>query len=68
VPLIAFSQLLLTVGIACLLSSLGVYIRDIKHIMALALSAWMYATPIVIRPVNYLKNFNFYSGSIQWPA
>lgn len=47
VPLIAVSQVLLTFGIACLLSSLGVYIRDIKHIMALALSAWMYATPIV---------------------
>lgn len=47
IPLITLSQILLTAGIAWTLSSLGVYIRDMKHIMALMLSAWMYATPIV---------------------
>jgi lipopolysaccharide transport system permease protein len=47
IPLIAFSQFLLTSGISWLVGSLSVYIRDIRHVMALALSAWMYATPIV---------------------
>ncbi len=46
-PLIVVSQILFTGGLSCLLASLGVYIRDIRHLMALALSAWMYATPIV---------------------
>lgn len=46
-PLIAFSQFLLTAGISWLVGSLSVYIRDIRHMMALGLSAWMYATPIV---------------------
>lgn len=47
VPVIAISQVLLTAGLTWLIASLSVYIRDIRHIMALGLSAWMYATPIV---------------------
>lgn len=47
IPIIAFSQFLLTSGISWLVGSLSVYIRDIRHVMALGLSAWMYATPIV---------------------
>lgn len=46
-PLIALSQFLLTAGLSWIVGSLSVYIRDIRHIMALALSAGMYATPIV---------------------
>ena len=46
-PMIVLSQLLLTAGISWVIGSLSVYIRDIRHIMALALSAWMYATPVV---------------------
>lgn len=46
-PLIIASQIMLTAGISWLVGSLSVYIRDIRHLMALALSAWMYGTPIV---------------------
>lgn len=47
IPVIALSQILLTAGLTWFIASLSVYIRDIRHIMALGLSAWMYATPIV---------------------
>lgn len=47
IPLISASLLLLTCGISWFLASLGVYVRDTRHFMSLALSAWMYATPIV---------------------
>jgi lipopolysaccharide transport system permease protein len=46
-PMIILSQILLTAGISWLVASLSVYIRDIRHLMALGLSAWMYGTPIV---------------------
>lgn len=46
-PLIVCSQFLLSTGFAWFVGSLSVYIRDIKHMMALCLAAWMYATPIV---------------------
>lgn len=46
-PLIITSQILLTAGISWFVASLSVYIRDIRHLMALGLSAWMYGTPIV---------------------
>ena len=58
-PLIALSQVLLTAGIAWVLASLGVYIRDIKHMMALLLSAWMYATPIVYPATKLPQEFQF---------
>jgi len=46
-PLIITSQVLLTAGISWFVASLSVYVRDIRHLMALGLSAWMYGTPIV---------------------
>jgi lipopolysaccharide transport system permease protein len=59
VPLILFSQCLFTAGLSWLLSSLGVYIRDIRHIMSLALSVWMYMTPIVYPPTALPAEFKF---------
>ena len=47
VPLILFSHFIFTLGLSWLLASLGVFIRDSRHMVALVLSAWMYATPIV---------------------
>jgi lipopolysaccharide transport system permease protein len=46
-PLIMLSQVLFTLGLSWLLSSVGVFVRDFRHFMALGLSAWMYTTPIV---------------------
>jgi len=58
-PLVCVSQLMLTTGICWFLASLGVYIRDIRHMMALALAAWMYATPIVYPATSLPANFQF---------
>ncbi len=46
-PLILLSQCLLMVGCSWFLGSLGVYLQDLRHMMSLMLSIWMYATPIV---------------------
>jgi lipopolysaccharide transport system permease protein len=47
VPLLALPLFCITAGISWLLASLGVYVRDTKHVVALALQAGMYATPIL---------------------
>lgn len=49
-PLVAFEQLLLTVGICLLVSSFYVYLRDLEHIMNLVMMVWFYLTPIVYPP------------------
>lgn len=46
-PFIMASQLIFTIGFSWLLAAVGVYVRDLRHIMSLVLSAWMYTTPIV---------------------
>ncbi len=58
-PLIIVSQILLTAGLAWFVASLSVYIRDISHVMALFLSAWMYATPIVYPATALPKKLEF---------
>lgn len=55
-PVILFSQLLFTLGLSWFLCALGVYIRDLQHMIALALSAWMYATPIVYPASKFPAN------------
>ena len=46
-PLLLIPQLMLTLGAAWWLSSLGVFIRDITQGIGLVLMAWMYLTPII---------------------
>ena len=46
IPTIAV-QLVLTVGLALLLSSLSVHFRDIRDLLANALTLWLFATPII---------------------
>ncbi|HEY9712546.1 MAG TPA: ABC transporter permease, partial [Chroococcales cyanobacterium] len=58
-PLIVATQLVFMAGLSCLLASLGVYIRDFRHVMALALSAWMYGTPIVYPASALPANLQF---------
>ncbi|HEY9778137.1 MAG TPA: ABC transporter permease [Planktothrix sp.] len=58
-PLILVSQVLFVSGLSWWLASLGVYIRDFRHVMTLALSAWMYATPIVYPPTALPANLQF---------
>jgi ABC-type polysaccharide/polyol phosphate export permease len=40
-------QLVLTVGLALLLSSLSVHFRDIRDLLSHALTLWLFATPII---------------------
>jgi lipopolysaccharide transport system permease protein len=40
-------QLVLTVGLALLLSSLSVHFRDIRDLLGNALTLWLFATPII---------------------
>jgi lipopolysaccharide transport system permease protein len=58
-PLVLFSQILFTAGLAWLLSSLGVFVRDLGHAISLGLSVWMYATPIVYPATSLPDNFKF---------
>lgn len=46
-PVVLIPQLLLTVGGAWLIASLGVFLRDIAQGISLLLTAWMYLTPII---------------------
>lgn len=46
-PLIAFSLIAFASGVSWFLAALGVFIKDTKHIVSLALQAGMYATPIL---------------------
>jgi lipopolysaccharide transport system permease protein len=46
-PLLLVPQMLLAIGAAWLLASLGVFLRDIVQGVSLVLMAWMYVTPII---------------------
>ena len=46
-PLALLVQLVLLVGLALLMSSANVYMRDVQHLLELALLAWFWMTPIV---------------------
>ncbi|HLA12150.1 MAG TPA: ABC transporter permease [Pyrinomonadaceae bacterium] len=47
IPLLLVPQLMVTLGAAWLVSSLGVFLRDIAQGLNLFLTAWMYLTPII---------------------
>ena len=46
-PLALFDLILLAAGLALLLSAANVYLRDIQHLVELALLPWFFLTPIV---------------------
>ena len=46
-PLVVATQLLLTVGLALIVSSLTVHFRDLKDVLANLLTFWFFATPII---------------------
>ncbi len=58
-PLLLVPQLLMTIGLGWLMTSLGVFIRDMAQINQLALQACMYLTPILY-PENLIPpNFRW---------
>ena len=46
-PVLLVPQLLLTLGGAWLVASLGVFVRDTAQVLGLLLMAWMYLSPII---------------------
>lgn len=46
-PLIVLTQLLLTVGLALIVSALTVHFRDLKDLLANLMTLWFFATPII---------------------
>jgi lipopolysaccharide transport system permease protein len=46
-PLVWFTQLLLTTGLGYLTAGLTVFLRDIPQTLGVALNIWMYLTPII---------------------
>jgi ABC-type polysaccharide/polyol phosphate export permease len=46
-PLIVLIQLILTLGLALLLSALSVHFRDIRDLLANVMTLWFFATPII---------------------
>lgn len=63
-PLLLIPQVMLTIGLGWLMASLGVFIRDMPQFNQLALSAWMYLTPIfypeeiIPKKYQWLANLN----------
>lgn len=58
-PLLMSLQLLLTIGLSWFISSLGVFIKDISHIMGLVLLAWMFLTPVMYPESMVPERFKF---------
>src|SRR5918996_5977210 len=46
-PVIVFVQLVLTLGLALLVSALTVHFRDVRDLLANLLTLWFFATPII---------------------
>lgn len=58
-PLLMFLQVLFTIGLSWFISSLGVFIKDISHIIGLVLLAWMFLTPIMYPESMVPERFKF---------
>jgi lipopolysaccharide transport system permease protein len=46
-PVILIAQLAFTIGISLLIATLTVYLRDLEHLIGVALMALMYLTPVI---------------------
>ena len=46
-PVIMVLQFLFTAGVAWLLATLAIYLRDVRQVVGLVLTLWMFLTPIV---------------------
>ena len=46
-PVVVFTQLLLTIGVALVVSALTVHFRDLKDLLTNLMTLWFFATPII---------------------
>ena len=58
-PLILIAQYLLILAISFIVSSISVYIRDLQHLVSVALQLLFYAAPIVYAPENIPQEFKW---------
>jgi lipopolysaccharide transport system permease protein len=58
-PVLLIPQFLATVGLGWLMSSLGVFIRDMPQFNQLALTAWMYLTPVFYPEKSIPQNYQW---------
>ena len=70
-PIILATQLALALGLGLICAALNVFFRDMRHIIALGLQLWFYATPIVYPVTTVPENLRPYyfinpmAGAIQ---
>lgn len=58
-PLVLIAQYLLILAIAFIVSSISVYIRDLQHLIGVALQLLFYAAPIVYAPESIPEEFKW---------
>ena len=58
-PLILFAQYILLIGIALIVTSICVYLRDLQHFIGIFLQLLFYATPIVYSVESIPDNFKW---------
>ena len=46
-PVIAFIEYILVIGIVLIVSALTVYVRDLEHILGIIIMAWQFLTPVM---------------------
>jgi lipopolysaccharide transport system permease protein len=59
-PVLLLPQFIATLGVAWLIASLGVFLRDIAQGIMLFLMAWMYLTPILYPESIVPERYRFY--------
>lgn len=58
-PLVLLAQYLLLIGISLIISSISVYVRDLQHLIGVAMQLLFYATPIVYASETIPDNFKW---------
>ena len=58
-PIILIAQYLLLIAISLIVSSISVYVRDLQHLIGVALQLLFYATPIVYDADSIPSNFQW---------
>lgn len=58
-PIVLLAQYLLLIAISLILSSISIYIRDLQHLIGVALQLLFYAAPIVYTPESIPEQFKW---------
>ena len=58
-PIVLLAQYLLLIAISLIVSSISIYIRDLQHLIGVALQLLFYAAPIVYTPESIQEQFKW---------